>query len=160
MSENHAGTPVHVSGQSNKPLSRPAHALPWPDVVRELGGNADGGLSATDAGARLQEFGRNELDDGPGVQRIQIFIRQVANAMTLVRFSHVPCSQPLTVSQVLIMAMAVSFGIKSWIEGGVIAAVVVLNIVVGYFQVRYRASSISLPCKSTGSLYLTLPLFA
>jgi magnesium-transporting ATPase (P-type) len=30
--------------------------------------------------------------------------------------------------------MAVSFGIQSWIEGGVIAAVVVLNVVVGFFQ--------------------------
>lgn len=30
--------------------------------------------------------------------------------------------------------MAVSFGIKSWIEGGVIAAVVCLNVVVGFFQ--------------------------
>jgi len=35
---------------------------------------------------------------------------------------------------VLIMAMAVSFGIQSWIEGGVIAAVIVLNIVVGFWQ--------------------------
>jgi P-type E1-E2 ATPase len=32
------------------------------------------------------------------------------------------------------MAMAVSFGIKSWIEGGVIAAVIVLNVVVGFLQ--------------------------
>ena len=30
--------------------------------------------------------------------------------------------------------MAVSFGIKSWIEGGVVAAVIALNIVVGFFQ--------------------------
>ncbi|KAK6360009.1 Na+ ATPase [Orbilia brochopaga] len=30
--------------------------------------------------------------------------------------------------------MAVSFGIKSWIEGGVIAVVIILNIVVGFFQ--------------------------
>ncbi|PLB39883.1 potassium/sodium eff [Aspergillus candidus] len=35
---------------------------------------------------------------------------------------------------VLILAMAVSFGIQSWIEGGVICAVIVLNIVVGFFQ--------------------------
>jgi Na+-exporting ATPase len=35
---------------------------------------------------------------------------------------------------VLILAMAVSFGIQSWIEGGVIAAVVGLNIVVGFVQ--------------------------
>ena len=32
------------------------------------------------------------------------------------------------------MAMAVSFGIRSWIEGGVVAAVIILNIVVGFFQ--------------------------
>lgn len=32
------------------------------------------------------------------------------------------------------MAMAVSFGIRSYIEGGVITAVVVLNVVVGFFQ--------------------------
>lgn len=30
--------------------------------------------------------------------------------------------------------MAVSFGIQSWIEGGVIAAVIGLNIVVGVYQ--------------------------
>ncbi|KAL1976148.1 hypothetical protein VTN31DRAFT_2430 [Thermomyces dupontii] len=30
--------------------------------------------------------------------------------------------------------MAVSFGIQSWIEGGVITAVIVLNIIVGFFQ--------------------------
>lgn len=30
--------------------------------------------------------------------------------------------------------MAVSFGIQSWIEGGVICAVIALNIVVGFFQ--------------------------
>ncbi|KAF2176038.1 sodium transport ATPase 5 [Zopfia rhizophila CBS 207.26] len=32
------------------------------------------------------------------------------------------------------MAMAVSFGIKSWIEGGVITAVIGLNIIVGFWQ--------------------------
>lgn len=30
--------------------------------------------------------------------------------------------------------MAVSFGIQSWIEGGVVAAVIILNIVVGFMQ--------------------------
>jgi P-type Na+/K+ transporter len=30
--------------------------------------------------------------------------------------------------------MAVSFGIGSWIEGGVVAAVIMINIVVGFFQ--------------------------
>lgn len=30
--------------------------------------------------------------------------------------------------------MAVSFGIRSWIEGGVVAAVIILNITVGFLQ--------------------------
>lgn len=30
--------------------------------------------------------------------------------------------------------MAVSFGVQSWIEGGVISAVIAINIVVGFFQ--------------------------
>lgn len=30
--------------------------------------------------------------------------------------------------------MAVSFGIRSWIEGGVVAAVITLNITVGFLQ--------------------------
>lgn|SRR5690606_665192 len=32
------------------------------------------------------------------------------------------------------MAMVVSFAIKSWIEAGVVTAVVIVNIVVGFFQ--------------------------
>lgn len=32
------------------------------------------------------------------------------------------------------MAMAVSFGVESWIEGGVILAVIFMNIIVGFYQ--------------------------
>jgi P-type Na+/K+ transporter len=108
----------HVSGQSNKPMSKPAHALNRDTLVQELGADAENGFSKAQASEKLNEFGRNELDDGPGVQPIKIFIRQVANAMMLV----------------LIMAMVVSFAIKSWIEGGVVAAVIALNIIVGFLQ--------------------------
>jgi Na+-exporting ATPase len=38
----------------------------------------------------------------------------------------------------LIIAMVVSLAIQSWIEGGVIAGVVLLNIIVGFFQ-EYQA---------------------
>ncbi|KAL8676901.1 MAG: hypothetical protein Q9186_006631 [Xanthomendoza sp. 1 TL-2023] len=108
----------HVSGQANKPLSLPPHALTHTAVAEELEANKQDGLTVQHAQARLDEYGRNELDDGPGVQPIKILIHQVANAMMLV----------------LILAMAVSFGISSYIEGGVILAVIILNIVVGAFQ--------------------------
>lgn len=109
---------AHVSGQANTPLSRPAHSLPSDQVVTEIGANADDGLTDTEAKSRLEQHGPNVLDEGEGVQPLKILIRQVANAMTLV----------------LILAMAVSFAIMSFIEGGVISAVIILNIVVGFFQ--------------------------
>ena len=99
-------------------MSKPAHALERDVLIRELGADAENGFSKAIAYEKLEEFGRNELDDGPGVQPVKILIRQVANAMMLV----------------LIMAMVVSFAIKSWIEGGVVAAVITLNIVVGFLQ--------------------------
>ena len=36
------------------------------------------------------------------------------------------------------MAMAASFAIQSWIEGGVVAAVIILNIAIGFYQ-EYKA---------------------
>ncbi|KAK4664697.1 P-type ATPase [Podospora pseudopauciseta] len=108
----------HISGQSNKPLSRPAHALSHQQVAHELNADTLSGLTAAEAQSRIKEFGRNELGEGEGVQPLKIVIAQVANAMTMV----------------LILAMAVSFGIGSHIEGAVVAFVILLNVVVGFFQ--------------------------
>jgi Na+-exporting ATPase len=102
----------HVSGQANKPLSLPAHSLTLAQVVDELSTETWSGLDDDEAKRRIDEYGANELDEAEGVSVVKILVAQVANAMTLV----------------LILAMAVSYGIKSWIEGGVVTAVIVLNI--------------------------------
>ncbi|KAG8875376.1 hypothetical protein FRB97_005165 [Tulasnella sp. 331] len=94
-----------------------AHLLTASQISRELNTTAEG-LSDAEAAKRVQQYGRNELDDGGGRNGVRIFIRQVVNAMILI----------------LIMAMAVSFAIKSWISAGVIAAVVAINIGVGFIQ--------------------------
>ncbi|KAF9637999.1 potassium/sodium efflux P-type ATPase [Lasiodiplodia theobromae] len=109
---------AHISGQSNEPLSKPAHALCFQTVIEETGANPQDGLTSAEAKRRLERFGRNELGDTGSVQPVRILLRQFANAMTLI----------------LIMAMAVSFGIKAWIEGGVLAAVLFINIGVGFVQ--------------------------
>ena len=108
----------HVSGQSNKPLSLPPHSLTLAQVVDELSTNTWSGLDDTEAKRRLEDFGANDLGDTAGVSVVKILIAQVANAMTMV----------------LILAMAVSFGIRSWIDGGVVIFVILLNIVFGFFQ--------------------------
>jgi Na+-exporting ATPase len=74
----------HVSGQANKPLTRPAHALPYSKVVEEVGCNPQDGLTHFEAAARHEEYGNNDLGEDAGVQPGKILLRQVANAMTLV----------------------------------------------------------------------------
>ncbi|KAI1367583.1 potassium/sodium efflux P-type ATPase [Xylaria arbuscula] len=108
----------HVSGQANKPMSHPAHALTYEQVIRELESDPINGLSSDAAKQRLEELGKNVLGESEGVSPLKIIVAQIANAMTLV----------------LILAMAVSFGIKSWIEGAVITLVILINVVVGFFQ--------------------------
>ncbi|WEW54706.1 P-type ATPase [Emydomyces testavorans] len=98
-------------GVSPGALSHPAYCLTYDETIQQLNTHPDDGLTAEEAKRRLDLYGPNVLDEGEGVSIIKILIRQV-----------------------LIMAMAVSFGIQSFIEGGVITAVIVLNIVVGFFQ--------------------------
>lgn len=74
----------HVSGQSNKPISAPAHALTYEAVAQELNADAQNGLSHDEATKRLEEFGRNEFGENKGVQPVRILIAQIANALTLV----------------------------------------------------------------------------
>jgi len=77
----------HVSGQANKAMSKPAHSLTFKEVLEELGASGIDGLSPEQAEERLGEYGKNELDNGPGVNPTKILIRQIANAMMLVSFN-------------------------------------------------------------------------
>ncbi|KAF1974106.1 potassium/sodium eff [Bimuria novae-zelandiae CBS 107.79] len=99
-------------------LESPAHSLPFEDVLQHYGVAQDTGLNDGEVKKRKDMYGLNQLDEGPGVQPFRILVHQIANALTLV----------------LIIAMVASFAIKSWIEGGVITFVILLNIVVGFFQ--------------------------
>ncbi|KAJ5268707.1 hypothetical protein N7505_004465 [Penicillium chrysogenum] len=99
-------------------LSQPPHCLSYTAVLEQLSTDADDGLASAEARSRLETYGHNRLEEGEGISIGKILLRQIANAMMLV----------------LILAMAVSFGIQSWIEGGVIAGIIGLNIVVGFFQ--------------------------
>lgn len=128
----------HVSGQSNMPLSKVAHALERDVLVQEMRTHVKDGLSETEAKKRLEEFGRNELDNEPGIQPLKILITQgITTFRPELNFAadQEACN---AIILVLIISMAVSFAFKSWIEGGVIAAVICLNIVVGFIQ-EYRA---------------------
>ncbi|PNP54404.1 hypothetical protein FNYG_15644 [Fusarium nygamai] len=99
----------HVSGQSNTPMTAPAHALTFEQVAEQLQCHTVDGLRTAEARDVLRSAAATSSASSKG-------------------------SSPSRSSSVLILAMAASFGIQSWIEGGVVAAVIMLNIVVGFFQ--------------------------
>jgi Na+-exporting ATPase len=74
----------------NGALSLPAHCLTAEQCVQELGTDPEDGLTTADAQSRLEKYGRNELGEGEGVSVIKIIIRQVANAMMLVKRPTIP----------------------------------------------------------------------
>ncbi|KTW29903.1 potassium/sodium efflux P-type ATPase, fungal-type [Pneumocystis carinii B80] len=112
-SKNH----VEVFQYSKHPfLLSPGH------IEDVLSTSMENGLNSEEAEKRLLKYGANSLNNEGGVSVIAVLLRQAANAMTLV----------------LVTAMIVSLGIRDWIEGGVITAVILINIVVGFFQ-EYNA---------------------
>jgi len=55
--------------------------------------------------------------------------------------------------------MALSYGVKDWIEGGVITAVIFLNVTIGFFQ-EYRAYLLPSPPPPAGRANVRLSLFS
>ncbi|CAG83559.1 hypothetical protein B0I72DRAFT_141664 [Yarrowia lipolytica] len=91
-------------------------------VTKQENANIHQGLSDSEVKDRLAKVGPNQLDEGEGISLIKVIVGQVANAMILV----------------LIISMCISFGIRDWIAGGVIAGVLGINVLVGVIQ-QYNA---------------------
>ncbi|KAK7018658.1 hypothetical protein VNI00_018344 [Paramarasmius palmivorus] len=122
----HGRTPaLSAKPSTNRPygaLPESTHAIDGLEVVRHLNSHPNNGLSEAEAAERLAEYGENILDGGGGASAFKVLFRQVANALTLV----------------LVAAMALSYGVRDWVEGAVITAVIAINVLVGFFQ-EYKA---------------------
>ncbi|KAJ3485057.1 hypothetical protein NLG97_g6902 [Lecanicillium saksenae] len=98
------------------------HTLSAQQVADHLDTDLYDGLTSEEAADRLARDGPNSIKGAKGLSIWEIFLQQVANALTVV----------------LIAVAALSFAISDYIEAGVVVAVIVLNIVVGLVQ-DYRA---------------------
>lgn len=65
-------------------LPKAPHLLTPEEVAKALSTDSEG-LTDEQAASKLPVYGRNELEDGGGPSAIRIFIKQVVNAMMLVR---------------------------------------------------------------------------
>ncbi|KHN95063.1 P-type Na+-ATPase [Metarhizium album ARSEF 1941] len=92
------------------------------ETAQALDTDIDKGLTTAQVTELQQKYPKNELDVGDSIPWYSILTKQILNAMIIV----------------LAFAMALSFGIKDYIEGGVLAFVIGLNVTIGFWQ-EYRA---------------------
>ena len=91
-------------------------------VLRELE-SREGGLSAQEAGARLDKYGRNKLEAAKGKSLVRRFLEQLADPMILILLAAAVVSGVLAVVQN-----------ESFADAIIILAVVLINAVLGVYQ--------------------------
>ncbi|ORX35135.1 putative calcium-transporting ATPase 3 [Kockovaella imperatae] len=124
---------------TSQSLPFPPHTIESSKVLEALHSDASRGLSEGDASNRFEIHGPNRLKPPRRPKIWNILLRQVSNAMTVV----------------LIAAMAVSLGTMDWISGGVIAALVILNVSVGTYT-EWQAEKTVASLESVGAPQATI----
>ena len=105
------------AGSTTQDERRPWHASERTDVLRAMGSTSHG-LDQAEASRRLKVHGPNRLAEAPPPGLLARLARQFNNLLLIV----------------LMVAAVVTVAIGHWIDGGVIAAVVVLNALIGFVQ--------------------------
>jgi magnesium-transporting ATPase (P-type) len=101
----------------DRDMTERVHALPAEEVLRLLGTGRDG-LASDEAARRLMEAGPNRLPAAPARSAVRRFLAQFGNLIVYV----------------LIGSAVVTALLGHWLDAGVIAAVVLVNAVIGFIQ--------------------------
>ncbi|KAI4089355.1 MAG: hypothetical protein LQ339_008561 [Xanthoria mediterranea] len=109
-----------MPSKGHTPQEYPKHPflLSSEHVITHLHSNDETGISPNKAQEAQKMYGPNKLEGEGGVKWYSVLLKQVSNAMILV----------------LVLAMALSYGVTDYIEGGVITAVIILNVAIGFYQ--------------------------
>ncbi|MCE2983397.1 MAG: cation-translocating P-type ATPase [Parachlamydia sp.] len=92
------------------------------EVIRNLNTDSHQGLSTSEAGNRLKEFGLNQLPEPLRVSALHLFFAQFSNFIVWI----------------LIFAAAIAGVLREWIDALAIITIVILNALLGFFQ-EYKA---------------------
>ena len=102
------------------------HATDVDDVAAALATDFERGLTSDDVVRRLDEHGRNELAEDPPTPPLVVFLRQFTSPLIYI----------------LLAAAVVTILLQEYIDSAVIAAVLVLNAVIGFTQERKAESAV------------------
>jgi len=93
------------------------------DLLRELG-TSRGGLSQSEAAARLRRVGPNTVEDRPEFTALRLLLRQYESPLVLI----------------LVFGAAISLLLRDWVDAAIILVVVLGSTLLGFAQ-EYRAST-------------------
>ena len=113
------------------------HNLSAEDVLAKLGTSATG-LSAQEAAQRLTADGANELKEGKRISPLHIFLGQFKSLIIWI----------------LIAAGVLSGVLGDWVDALAILAIVILNVVIGFYEEFHAEKSIAALQKMTAPGHL------
>ncbi len=93
------------------------------EVFKKIG-TSEEGLSENEVKERFEQYGPNKLPEGEGISRLKIILHQFTSPLIYI----------------LLVAGIVTAFLGEYIDTGVIAAVIILNAIIGYFQ-EYKAET-------------------
>ncbi|KAK5271955.1 potassium/sodium eff [Exophiala xenobiotica] len=105
-------------GRAEQNFTKQPFLLSVDEIASHLETNIDSGLSSAQIQQYQEKYGPNKLEGDGGVSWYSILGKQISNAMILV----------------LVLAMALSYGVEDFVEGAVITAVIILNVLIGFYQ--------------------------
>ncbi len=112
------------------------HSEKKEEVIRKLKSDVRG-LSADSIRLKWQEFGYNELRERRKISVLQIFLSQFRNTFTIMLFIAIVISVLLGWYEAEILHDA-RVTIETFVDGIAIAAIVMLNVIIGFIQ-EYRS---------------------
>jgi Ca2+-transporting ATPase len=108
------------------------HRLPEIEVVQQLAGDLQLGLSSAEVLKRQEQYGLNQLQAKQGQSPIIRFLMEF--------------NQPLI--YILLIAGTVALLLKDWVDGGVIFAVTLINSIIGFIQESKAENAIAALAKA------------
>jgi Ca2+-transporting ATPase len=97
------------------------HAITKEDVMKEFSSNING-ISEAEANLRLEQYGKNIIDDSSEINLLKIFLQQFNSILVYV----------------LIASCIISVAIAHYIDAGIIFAIVFIDGIIGFIQ-QYKA---------------------
>ena len=120
------GNVAEVADSDATPTEQPWHALPADEVLDALDTDRADGLTSDDAERRLEDHGPNELGKDEPRGELEILLHQFTSPLIYI----------------LLVAFVVTILIDEYTDAAVIAAVLVINAIIGFIQERKADRSV------------------